>query len=61
MRVIINGQPETIYPRDITLRQLLSRLGKMERIISVFVNDLPVSREEWRYKVISDSDRVDYV
>lgn len=61
MIVIINGQPETIYPSHITLKQLLARVGKPERMVSVSLNDIVIPPEEWRYKTISDQDRVDYL
>lgn len=61
MKVIINGHPEIVYPDKISLKQLVSRLGRVNVITQISVNDIVIPLEDWKVKIISDFDRIDYV
>lgn len=61
MTIYINEQPETLSSDFNTLFDVLQQLDIKDSAVSVSLNDVMIPRDQWKLKILSDFDRVDFV
>lgn len=61
MTIYINEQPETLSSDFKTLFDVLQQLDIKDSAVSVSLNDVMIPRDQWKLKILSDFDRVDFV
>jgi thiamine biosynthesis protein ThiS len=60
MRVVINGEPQTLA-HDVTIARLIDQLGLNERRIAVEVNREIVGREAYKHHSLAENDEIEIV
>jgi len=60
MRVMLNGEPQT-FPDDLTVADLIVRLGLNQRRVAIEVNRQIIARATYAACTITENDEVEIV